>query len=137
MNYITAEMIEEYERRKVYSIQCADKWLNYWDEPTFGLCKQSGTGAALIIPQGHFEIEVPLKTAFLIQQCIERDPDVLRKFLTFALGDKSTSNNPARTSKRTPIRRVNRTAEVIKFEKTTHDPLLDIDFDDDLPIDKC
>jgi len=93
MEYISDDMSREYDRRKDYSIEYYYKWRKYWDEPIFDLCEQSGSGPALVVPQGQYELEIPLKIIVLIKKCIESDPEILTKFLTAALGSQAISSN--------------------------------------------
>jgi len=140
MKYITDKMETEYGRRQPYSIKCAKSWLNYWGDPIFDLCEQSGSGPAIVVPQGHFEAEIPLKQIVLIQKCLEADPEILNKFLALAI-DKEKPNQAIRTSKLTPRRRVStKKTNVLALKKPKSiikSSFDESDFLDDLTLVKC
>lgn len=138
MDYITAEMKEEYARRRAYSQECNAKWETFRGEPIFDLCEQGGSGAAIVIPLGKYEVEIPLKQVSLLQKCIENDPAILIKFLALALGEKEDIK-PKRSSNLKRRRNIG-SPNVIELKRPNSLPKSsfdDYDFLDDIPLDKC
>ena len=104
MDYTTDEIKAEYARTRAYSTNCAIRWNQYWAPPIFDVIESQGSGPAIIVPQGHFEVEIPLKYVVLIQKCLESDPEVLNKFLALAIGKEA--NTQRRATKPAPRRRL-------------------------------
>lgn len=130
---LSTRMGRQYERTKPYSQECAAKWGEYFGEPIFDELTQFGTGPAIVVPQGRYEVEIPLKHVLLIKKCLDLDPDVLNKFLNAAIGsEEELHQKPQRAASRQFTRRSSKANVTPLKAKATYEK--SVELEDDIPF---